>query len=103
MTEEAVFLVQALGIVGVGSLIGELHRSSIGGFSVPLGNMIANYLANTFISLIIAYTIFHYTNNRPFSIIAGALLSYQDDKFLGRVSRAILSKLLDNSSDIKHE
>lgn len=95
MTEETLFLVQALGVVGIGSFIGELHRSSVSGFSVPRGNLIANYLANVFISLIVAYSLFHYTNNRPTSLIVGALLSYQDDKFLGRVSRVILRKLTD--------
>lgn len=101
MTEETVFLAQALGVIGIGSLIGELHRSSLGDFNVPLGNLIANYLAIAFISLIAAYTAFHYTNSRPISLIIGALLSYQDHKFLGRVSRSLLNKILDSYKDSK--
>ena len=69
MTYEAIFIMQAIGVISIGGFIGELHRSSMVGFSTPIPNMIANYLAGSFLSMLIAYACYYYTQNRPISLL----------------------------------
>lgn len=95
MTPEVIFLIQAVGVVGIGAFIGEFHRSATSAVNVSPKIFIANFLAGSFLALIVSYLMYHYTKNRPISLVTGAFLAYQDEKFLKNLVRTFLKQLLD--------
>lgn len=93
MGEEVIFLLQSIGVIGVGSFIGEFQRNAKMNFTTPINEFTANLLAIAFLSIIGAYLVYYYSQNRGLSLIFGALLSYQDEGFLSRLSRNTISFL----------
>ncbi len=95
MSTEAIFMVQAIGVIGVGAFIGEFYRS-VSNINIFTHGFFAAFLANAFISLLISYLLYYLTDNRPMSLIIGGLLSYQEESFLSKISKSVLKQFLEN-------
>lgn len=94
MGEEMTWLAQAIGVIGVGSFVGEYYRNSLVGFTYTTAQFTASYLAGAFLSLLLAYTVYYYSDNRPISLIIGGFVAYQDEKFISQFVREFLHKWL---------
>ena len=102
MSEEAVFITQALGVIGIGSLVGELQRSHLAG-TLSWGAVLINSLSGAFLAFIIAYAAYSYSQSRAFSLVLGGLLAYQDEQYLARLSRNLIKEYLQNGNGKKKE
>ena len=89
------YLVQLLGCVSCGGFIGEFYRS-VTADSLELKRFLACFLSGSFLSFFIAYAFYLASNQRELTMILGALLSYQDERFLSRITARILKDHFSN-------
>lgn len=88
---EIVFLVQLLGVVGVGGFIGEFYRSSLSSSPVSVKLFISSILAGGFLAYIISLAFYYFVyENKTLALIMGSLLSYQDERYISRFVAATL-------------
>lgn len=97
MNRETLYLIQLIGAVGTGGFIGEFYRAAYNPINVRL--FIANFLAGSFLSFFIAYMMYLISSNKPVSLILGGLLSYQDEKFISRLTRKTIENILKGGKD----
>lgn len=97
MNRETLYIIQLIGAVGTGGFIGEFYRTAYNPISIRL--FIANFLAGSFLSFFIAYMMYMISNNKPVSLILGGLLSYQDEKFISRLTKKIIENILKGDKD----
>lgn len=89
MEPNQLFLLQLLGAVTCGGFVGEFHRASTSA-NLNLKIFMANFLAGSFLSFILAYLMYLATEQRQISIVVGAIFSYQEEKFISRFARNII-------------
>lgn len=89
MNPNQLFLLQLLGAVGCGGFVGEFYRASTN-VDVNLKTFMANFLAGSFLSFILAYLMFLATEQRQMSLLVGAIFSYQEEKFISGFVRNII-------------
>lgn len=102
MSTETVFIVQAIGVVGIGAFVGEFYRGTSEKTLFSTG-FFAALLASAFLSFLIAYLVYYFTENRPISLIIGGLLAYQEETYIGKTGRSVLKNLLDSNSATKQD
>ncbi len=93
MEPNTLYLLQLLGAVSVGGFVGEFFRASQN-TNISARIFIANFLAGSFQSFLLAYSIYLVTNQKQISLILGALISYQPEKFISRMARKFISNWL---------
>lgn len=98
MNTHTMFLIQLAGAVGVGGFIGELYRTATNE-SINARIFISNFLAGAFLSFMLGYLLYLAIDNRPFPIAIGALLSYQDERFLKKLVRRMVAEVYRISMD----
>lgn len=98
MQLQQLFMFQLLGAVAVGSFVGEFFRSSRSQeYSARI--FLANFLAGSFLSFLVAYSFYLITNLKELSLIIGAGLSYQDERFISRLMRKMIKNWVDQEVD----
>ena len=91
MNEHSLFLLQLLGAVSVGGFVGEFYRTSTN-TNISARIFLGKFLSGAFLSFIMALITFYVIEKRPFALLLGALLSYQDENFLEGLSRKLLDQ-----------
>ena len=89
MEPETLYLLQLLGAVFTGGFVGEFFRTSRN-INISAKIFMANFLAGSFLSFIIAYVIYLSTKQKEISILLGALLSYQEERFISQMARKLI-------------
>ena len=93
ISSDAIFVLQLLGFIGVGGFIEEFYRTIYAGYSINR-YFIANFLAGGFLSFLVAYSFYQVTGNKTMTHILGALLAYQDEKYLNTMGKDLLKRIL---------
>ncbi len=93
---ENLFFIQLVGCVSCGGFIGEYYRKVT---AAPEDNLnlklfIAHFLAGSFLAFVVAYAVYLTSKQKELSLILGALLSYQDEQRLNKITRSIISEHL---------
>ena len=89
MEPHTLYLLQLLGAVSAGGFVGEFFRTSRN-TDITARIFLANFLAGAFLSFLIAYVIYLATRQREISILLGALLSYQEERFISQAARKLV-------------
>lgn len=94
-TPDGVFLVKLLGVVSLGSLIGEFHRGSIKG-KVGKRLFISSVIAGGFLAYIISAAYYYnIRQNDMTAFLLGAFLSYQNERYLSKfISTVVEGKFI---------
>ena len=98
MGENQMYLLQLLGAVACGGFVGEFYRTAKNS-EICARVFVANFLAGVFLSMIMGYLVFYFTNNREISILIGALLSYQDEAYLSNLSKKVVKNIMNEGKD----
>lgn len=93
MGHNTLYLLQLLGAVAVGGFVGEFFRTSQNA-TISARVFLANFLAGSFLSFIIAYIFYLISNRAEIALLLGAALSYQEEKELVKIVRKMALQLL---------
>ena len=89
------FPVQLAGCVGFGAFVGEFYRSSTSVSEVySLKIFMANFMAGAFLAFLVAYIFYLVVRQEEYTLVLGALIAYQDEKFISRIVRRLTRELI---------
>ena len=96
--QNGLFYLQLVAAVASGAFIGEYYRLAVA--KGRLGRLfVAKILAGGFLAWLIGYFIYSMSANKPVSFIVAALLSYQEEDFISKVSRQLIQNMLKMEKD----
>lgn len=90
---DAIFLLQLVVAVALGGFVGEFYRTTLAN-GVVNRIFLAKFLAGSFLAGMLSYILYLNTENKPLSIIVGALLSYQEEDFITSIVKQFLQNIL---------
>lgn len=90
---DAIFLLQLVVAVALGGFVGEFYRTTLAN-GVVNRIFLAKLLAGSFLAGMLSYILYLNTDNKPLSIIVGALLSYQEEDFITSIVKQFLQHIL---------
>jgi len=90
-----VFLIQLIGIISAGGFIGEFQRAINAAPSTSFLPFMANFFAGSFLSFLITYLFYIITEMKDVTLILGGLLSFQEAQFISKLSKKVITQLLD--------
>ena len=89
----SLFPVQLAGCVGFGAFVGEFYRT-VGTEYFSLKVFMANFLAGAFLAFLVSYIFYIISKQETLTMLLGALLAYQDEKFISRIVRRLTRELI---------